>query len=326
MAGLLTPQRQTAGNGLLDQAPRRVDDRVAGLLGLDPSIQRGAILPFGRDASGEMVMAWPEMAIDTLKSLMLPGHVVQGGEFTPRDVTEMALDMGMLSTVAPAPAGAKRMFGGINAKNADLPMDEASRMAPPLKKWFGDSKVVDENGGPMVVYHGTASDFDTFAADAPSKHIPLPGFFFTPDPEKASWFASSAGRDGLWRDADGNIEGAAGANVMPVYLSIKNPVDVDLSAPMRWNDTPRSVIADVEKILQEAKRQGHDGAILRGWADGSGKVQYVAFKPEQIKSAIGNRGTYDPDDPSIIASYLGIPGAGLLPSATEDDRRGLLND
>jgi hypothetical protein len=210
--------------------------------------------------------------------------------------------------------------------SASLPMDEASRMAPALKKWFGDSKVVDENGGPMVVYHGTASDFDTFAADAPSKHIPLPGFFFTPDPEKASWFASSAGRDGLWRDADGNIEGAAGANVMPVYLSIKNPVDVDLSAPMRWNDTPRSVIADVEKILQEAKRQGHDGAILRGWADGSGKVQYVAFKPEQIKSAIGNRGTYDPDDPSIIASYLGIPGAGLLPSATEDDRRGLLND
>jgi hypothetical protein len=118
MTGLLTPQRQTAGNGLLDQAPRRVDDRVAGLLGLDPSIQRGAILPFGRDASGEMVMAWPEMALDTLKSLMLPGHVVQGGEFTPRDVTEMALDVGMLSTVAPAPAGAKRMFGGISAKNA----------------------------------------------------------------------------------------------------------------------------------------------------------------------------------------------------------------
>jgi hypothetical protein len=125
MAGLLTPQRQTAGNGLLDQAPRRVDDRVAGLLGLDPSIQRGAILPFGRDASGEMVMAWPEMAIDTLKSLMLPGHVMQGGEFTPRDVTEMALDAGMLSTVAPAPAGAKRMFGGISAKNA--PLDDLAK-------------------------------------------------------------------------------------------------------------------------------------------------------------------------------------------------------
>jgi hypothetical protein len=59
------------------------------------------------------------MALDTLKSLMLPGHVRQGGEFTPRDVTEHARsDVGMLSTVAPAPAGAQRMFGGISAKNA----------------------------------------------------------------------------------------------------------------------------------------------------------------------------------------------------------------
>jgi hypothetical protein len=32
-------------------------------------------------------------------------------------------------------------------------------------KWFGDSKVVDENGEPLVVYHGTTHDFDTFDAD-----------------------------------------------------------------------------------------------------------------------------------------------------------------
>ena len=131
MAGLLSPQRQPATSGLLDQAPRRVDDRVAGLLGLDPSIQRGSILPFGRDASGEMVMAWPEMALDTIKAAMLPGHVMQGGEFTPRDVTEMALDVGMLSSVTPAPAGAKRMFGGIDSgnvppMNAGVPKAEAA--------------------------------------------------------------------------------------------------------------------------------------------------------------------------------------------------------
>ena len=154
MAGLLTPQRQTAGNGLLDQAPRRVDDRVAGLLGLDPSIQRGAILPFGRDASGEMVMAWPEMALDTLKSLMLPGHVVQGGEFTPRDVTEMALDVGMLSSVAPAPAGAKRMFGGISAKNAPLDdlakaeaMEKAGEAADDIWRATGWGRGAERIGG-----------------------------------------------------------------------------------------------------------------------------------------------------------------------------------
>jgi hypothetical protein len=125
MSGLLSsPQRRQAGNGLLSE-PVTVDKRVAGLLNLDPEIERGSVLPIGRDAAGNMVMAWPQMALDTIKSLMLPGHVMQGGEFTPRDVTEMALDVGMLSSVAPAPAGAKRMFGGINAKNA--PVDDLAK-------------------------------------------------------------------------------------------------------------------------------------------------------------------------------------------------------
>jgi hypothetical protein len=33
---------------------------------------------------------------------------------------------------------------------------------PNFVKWFGDSKVVDENGKPLAVYHGTNSEFDTF--------------------------------------------------------------------------------------------------------------------------------------------------------------------
>ena len=33
---------------------------------------------------------------------------------------------------------------------------------PAFRRWFGDSKVVDERGEPLVVYHGTAADFDTF--------------------------------------------------------------------------------------------------------------------------------------------------------------------
>ena len=31
-----------------------------------------------------------------------------------------------------------------------------------LKKWFKDSKVVDEDGNPLVVYHGTDADFNAF--------------------------------------------------------------------------------------------------------------------------------------------------------------------
>ena len=44
----------------------------------------------------------------------------------------------------------------------------------------------------------------------------------------------------------------------------------------------------------DAQKKGYDGAIIRDGKDGNeaGPVQYVAFRPEQIKSAIGNRGTF----------------------------------
>src|SRR5690606_22207424 len=34
-----------------------------------------------------------------------------------------------------------------------------------FENWFGDSKVVNEDGSPKVMYHGTLSDFDAFSGD-----------------------------------------------------------------------------------------------------------------------------------------------------------------
>src|SRR5699024_5796966 len=42
-------------------------------------------------------------------------------------------------------------------------------------------------------------------------------------------------------------------------------------------------------------REGHDGIIFQS----EGANEYVAFEPTQIKSAIGNRGTFDPANPDI---------------------------
>jgi hypothetical protein len=42
------------------------------------------------------------------------------------------------------------------------PVDTES---PEFKKWFGDSKVVDENGYPLKVYHGTTHKFTIFSKD-----------------------------------------------------------------------------------------------------------------------------------------------------------------
>lgn len=164
-----------------------------------------------------------------------------------------------------------------------------------FKDWFGDSKVVDADGKPLVVYHGTAADFEAFDTKAEAKHIALPGIFFTPNASNAADFASSASRK-EFRDAHGYIAGYEGAAIVPVYLSIQNPATIAL------NDRETGIMsghAEVRAALEAAKANGHDGATITGWADGSGDVQYVAFEPTQIKS-VNNRGTFDASDPRIL--------------------------
>ena len=51
--------------------------------------------------------------------------------------------------------------------------------------------------------------------------------------------------------------------------------------------------------------KGYDSVIATD--DFSDKpIEFVAFKPTQIKSAIGNRGTYNPDDPDIAKARGGL--------------------
>lgn len=56
---------------------------------------RATLLPLGTNKSGEMVMAWPSLVVDAVKSFELPGRVLRGDQWTPEDVTKMALDVGM---------------------------------------------------------------------------------------------------------------------------------------------------------------------------------------------------------------------------------------
>jgi hypothetical protein len=61
-------------------------------------------------------------------------------------------------------------------------------------KWFGSSKVV-ENGEPIVVYHGTSSNFNVFK---PSKSVgnqgeadQIEGMYFSDNKDGASFFSLS---------------------------------------------------------------------------------------------------------------------------------------
>lgn len=136
---------------------------------------------------------------------------------------------------------------------------------PEFKRWFGDSKVVDENGEPLVVYHGTTRKFDEFKIPA----------YFVSNRRDAEYFSASRK-----------------PTVVDAYLSIENPVTIDdFYGFIDWT----------ERDVRKWESLGYDGAVLRK-ARPSEPSMFIAFKPTQIKSATGNRGTFDPANPKITMS------------------------
>ena len=63
--------------------------------------------------------------------------------------------------------------------------------SPAFKSWFGESKIVDEHGKPLVVYHGTRHEFSRFDIDKGQV-----GVHFSVSPEVANAFARSQGGEG----------------------------------------------------------------------------------------------------------------------------------
>lgn len=103
-------------------------------------------------------------------------------------------------------------------------------------------------------------------------------------------------------------EGTRGDTLYPTYLSIKNPLVHDFVGS-EFRDRSYS------DLLKKAIADGHDGVIFRNTYDdavrGNTKAHdvFVVFRPEQIKSAIGNTGTFDPSNPDIRYSKQGEKSA-----------------
>lgn len=73
-------------------------------------------------------------------------------------------------------------------------------------KWFGDSKVVDEQGRPLVMYHGTTETFDRFFSDS--------WIYATTDKAYATRYTAD----------DNDVEHPE--MVMPLYIRASNPLDL----------------------------------------------------------------------------------------------------
>lgn len=158
-----------------------------------------------------------------------------------------------------------------------------------FKDWFGDwendpenaSKVVDENGEPLVQYHSTNLEWV-------NKGEPFWEFYED----------SHFGTEGQALD---RMPAKSGVKLYAVFLNIRNP--------QRRNDADQDYLDEKDMTMSEyweqcarrSKYNGYDGIVyLNEYEDKEHPADsWIAFRPEQVKSADENIGTFDTDDPDI---------------------------
>lgn len=170
--------------------------------------------------------------------------------------------------------------------------------------WFAGSAVVTPRGRPMPVFHRTAADFCAFDTERG---------------DLGSHFGSAeqalALNMGMMRPGEATVA---------VYLALRNPIQLkdlgsfhaDAVAPQlrklglldaaaaqrlyRLGDVGnveerRGANREIKVLLLAA---GFDGVAYENKQEGRGK-SWIAFRPEQVKSAIGNSGLFNPSSPDM---------------------------
>ena len=195
-----------------------------------------------------------------------------------------------------------------------MPPSELS-LDPNFRRFFEGSKAVDEYGEPQRFYHGTLAPrgIDAFRFNS----------HFGTASQANERVKSLSEMEDSWRHLYPS-KALEAPQVMPVYLNVKNPMRVEDTLLENWR-VP----------IEEAKSLGHDSIVylnrgemtdnqldeifdmerlrnarisdddLRKGVPGVSD-SYIVFDPKQIKSAIGNRGTYDPEDPDINMARGGL--------------------
>lgn len=247
-------------------------------------------------ADGIPQSVWRQLIAGIRRLLRKMGVTLELTDNDVRDLVSRALRFNK------TPSDGVDIVSGTALSEADQTQTQAFR------KWFGDSKVVDSDGKPIVVYHGTNAKFTEFNESGEAFYGS--GIYFSGSKSAAKEFGS-------YKD-DGKVR------VMPVYLSLQRPYIFD--APAAFAEPSNVTLAkelfkgrelrSVLKILESENWQnpttefkdklegmGHDGMIVMVPGE---PTEYIAFHPEQIKSAIGNNGQFDAGNSDIRYSRNSI--------------------
>ena len=136
-----------------------------------------------------------------------------------------------------------------------------SNMNDNFRVWFGDSKVVDSSGNPIIVYHATKNDFKVFN--------------FKTSLQKIIWFTNDL------KSIKDKAVGASGYDfIKELYVSSKNPCG--------WEEYKKYGLGQLQEM-------GYDGCILK---NNDGTFNGFVFNPNQIKS-VENKGTWNINSKNI---------------------------
>lgn len=142
----------------------------------------------------------------------------------------------------------------IGTARFSLKDSDGRELSKAQQEYFKDSKVRDEDGNLLVVYHGSSESFNTFDRTKTRANMDIQGNFFSP------WEIDAGGY---------------GENVRAFYLNINNPASsgVAYSALNKFKGQNNAGV----KAREYLESQGYDGVNNDG-------EEYIAFYPEQIKS------------------------------------------
>jgi hypothetical protein len=143
---------------------------------------------------------------------------------------------------------------------------------PAFERWFGDSKVVDANGKPLVMHHVTDADFNAFDVSQSWREL----MFFAKSDEGARKATTKGDRISY-----------------PVFIRAEK-VKGHPSRGIFYGEL------DSAKYRSKLLQDGYDGVWVRDEAGTS----LAVFDGKQVKSAVGNDGRFDPTNPDIRFSLV----------------------
>lgn len=197
---------------------------------------------------------------------------------------------------------------------------------PLFKAWFGDwendpqnaSKVVDEETGePMVVYHVTEEEFDTFDLTKAGT---------VTDDNASDNYLKATAHIGFWFNTQDDIS-MSGDRVIASFLNIREPKSEGTLENLSWeiagtqdynpNEDEYDYVKASEAYRDSLEFNGYDGVSIED--EEFGGTSFVALQPTQIKSATDNVGTFSQSNPSILfqtdTEYLDAIKAGDMTKA-----------